>query len=122
MILVTGATGGLGRAVVEAVQKSGEGVRAMIRNEKDARKLPAVVSTIVADFSDTPSLRRALADVDAVFVVCAPIPELVRLESNVVDACVAAGVRHVVLASALGAADYPKSFPSWHRQVEEKLK
>jgi uncharacterized protein YbjT (DUF2867 family) len=122
MILVTGATGGLGRAVLDAVQKSGEGVRAMIRNEKDAGKIPAAVSTVVADFSDTQSLRGALADVDAAFVVCSPIPGLANLESNVVNACVEAAVSHVVLASALGAGDYPKSFPSWHRQVEEKLK
>jgi uncharacterized protein YbjT (DUF2867 family) len=39
-----------------------------------------------------------------------------------IDACVAAGVKHVVQNSALGAGDYDKSFPSWHRKVEEKLK
>jgi uncharacterized protein YbjT (DUF2867 family) len=27
-----------------------------------------------------------------------------------------------VLNSALGAADYPKSFPAWHRTVEDKLR
>jgi uncharacterized protein YbjT (DUF2867 family) len=32
-----------------------------------------------------------------------------------------AGVRHVVLNSTLGAGDYLKSFPSWHRRVEDKL-
>jgi uncharacterized protein YbjT (DUF2867 family) len=31
-------------------------------------------------------------------------------------------VPHVVLNSAFGAGDYPKSFPSWHRKVEDKLK
>src|SRR5262249_4921856 len=34
----------------------------------------------------------------------------------------AAGVKHVVLNSAIGAGDWNKSFPAWHRQVEEKLK
>ena len=34
----------------------------------------------------------------------------------------AAGVRRIVLNSALGAGDYQKSFPSWHRRVEDKLK
>ena len=38
-----------------------------------------------------------------------------------IDACKEAGVRHIVLNSALGAGDYPKSFPSWHRKVEDKL-
>jgi len=34
----------------------------------------------------------------------------------------AAGVRRIVLNSALGAGDYGKSFPSWHRAVEDQLK
>jgi uncharacterized protein YbjT (DUF2867 family) len=57
-----------------------------------------------------------------VYVVCSPIPQLVELECNAIEACVASGVRHVVLNSALGAEDYPKSFPAWHRQVEDRLK
>jgi len=60
--------------------------------------------------------------VESVYLVCSPIPELVQLESNMIDACVAAGVKHVVQNSALGAGDYDKSFPSWHRKVEDKLK
>jgi uncharacterized protein YbjT (DUF2867 family) len=39
-----------------------------------------------------------------------------------IDACAAAGVRRIVLNSAMGAGDYPKSFPSWHRQAEDRLK
>jgi len=82
----------------------------------------------VADHSDErrptrhkKSLGRALEGVDAVYLVCSPVRELVELEGNMVDACREAGVRHVVLNSALGAGDYPKSFPSWHRRVEDKL-
>jgi uncharacterized protein YbjT (DUF2867 family) len=40
----------------------------------------------------------------------------------VIDASVAAGVKHIVLNSALGAGDYPKSFPAWHRKVEDTLR
>src|SRR5947209_7252424 len=39
-----------------------------------------------------------------------------------IDACVNAGVSHIVLSSAMGAREYRKSFPSWHRRVEDKLK
>ncbi len=39
-----------------------------------------------------------------------------------IDACVIAGVKHIVLNSALGAGEYSKSYPSWHRKVEDKLK
>ena len=69
-----------------------------------------------------PSLASALHGVESVYLVCSPIPQLVDLESNVIEASQAAGVRRIVLNSALGAADFPKSFPSWHRKVEDKLK
>jgi uncharacterized protein YbjT (DUF2867 family) len=94
----------------------------MYRNDVDAKKAPSGTPTVIADFADKESLRRALTEVDTVFVVCSPIPQLVELESNVVEVCAEQGLRHVVLNSALGAADYAKSFPSWHRQVEDKLK
>ncbi len=60
--------------------------------------------------------------VTSIYVVCSPIPQLVELEGNVLDVCKESGVEHVVLNSALGAGDFPKSFPSWHRKVEDKLK
>jgi len=122
MILITGVTGTVGRAVLEEVRKSGKPFKAMYRSPDEAAKAGAGVATVVGDFADKESLRRALTGVEAVFLVCSPIPQLVELESNVIDACVASGVKHVVLNSALGAADYPNSFPSWHRKVEDKLK
>ena len=56
------------------------------------------------------------------YVVCSPIPQLVELESHMLDVCKESGVKHVVLNSALGAGDYGKSFPGWHRKVEDNLK
>jgi uncharacterized protein YbjT (DUF2867 family) len=122
MILVTGASGTVGRAVLDEVRKSGKPFKAMYRSDADAGKAPAGVAPVVANFAEKKSLRGALADMQTIFLVCSPVPELVELESNVIDACRENSVRHVVLNSALGAADYPKSFPSWHRQVEDKLK
>ncbi len=94
----------------------------MYRSGEDASKAPAGIATVVADFADRASLDRALSGVNVVYLVCSPIPTLVELESNTIDACVDAGVKHIVLNSALGAEDYTESFPSWHRKVEEKLK
>ena len=54
--------------------------------------------------------------------LCSPVPEFLDLESNAIDACRQSGVKHVLFPSSLGAADYPKSFPAWHRRVEDKLK
>jgi uncharacterized protein YbjT (DUF2867 family) len=122
MILVTGASGQVGRQVLEEVLKTGRPVKAMYRNAEDTKSAPAGVATVIADFADKASLSKALEGMDAIYLVCSPIPQLVELENNVIEACKHAGVGYVVLNSALGAGDYPKSFPSWHRQVEDKLK
>ncbi|MGA7221890.1 MAG: SDR family oxidoreductase [Candidatus Acidiferrales bacterium] len=121
MILVTGASGTAGKAVLAEVARSGAKHRAMYRSKTDAAKAPTGTETVIADFADNASLAAALRGIDSVYLVCSPVRELVELEGNAIDACVAAGVRRVVLNSALGAADYPKSFPSWHRKVEDKL-
>src|SRR5207244_12116211 len=76
----------------------------------------------MSDFGDTWSFWSALQEVDGVYLVCSPIQELVQLEGNAIDACKKAGVKKIVLNSALGAGDYDKSFPGWHRKVEDKLK
>jgi len=122
MILITGASGNVGKTVLQAVAKSGAQHRAMYRSAAEAAKASAGTETVVADFAKPETLGAALQNVDSVYLVCSPIPELVQLESNMIDACAAAGVKHVVQNSALGAGDYDKSFPSWHRKVEEKLK
>jgi len=122
MILVTGASGTVGREVLNQVAKKGVRHRAMYRSDREAAKAPAPTQTVVADFAKKDTLDAALRGVLTVYLVCSPIPDLVRLETAMIDACVAAGVRHVVLNSALGAGDYGKSFPSWHRQVEDHLR
>jgi len=122
MFLITGASGSVGKAVLfEAVRKEPK-VRAMFRSKEDAAKAPSGCEPVLADYADKASLRKALAGVTSVYVVSSPMPQLVELEGNMLEACKESGVQHVVLNSALGAGDYPKSFPSWHRKVEDKLK
>jgi uncharacterized protein YbjT (DUF2867 family) len=121
MILITGASGTVGRAVLHEVRKAGKAFKAMYRNAEEASKAPPGVPTVLADFAEAKSLKAALQGVDTVFLVCSPIPQLLELEGNMIDACKETGVRHIVLNSALGAGDYPKSFPGWHRKVEDKL-
>lgn len=122
MILVTGASGSVGKAVLQEVRKSGAKHRAMYRSAKEAAKAPTGTDAVIADFAKQETLSAALKGVASVYLVCSPIPELVQLESNMIDACLAAGVKHVVLNSAMGAGDYGKSFPSWHRKVEDNLR
>jgi uncharacterized protein YbjT (DUF2867 family) len=122
MILITGASGSVGKTVLHEVARSGLKHRAMYRSAAEAAKAPGGTETVIGDFAKKETLGAALKGVESVYLVCSPIPELVQLESSMIDACVAAGVRHVVLNSAMGAGDYSKSFPSWHRKVEDKLR
>src|SRR5262245_42320210 len=121
MILVTGASGTVGKEVLKQVGKSGAKVRAMYRSPQEAAKAPTGTEAVIADFAKKETLAPALHAVDSIYVVCSPVPDLVQLESNVIEACVDAGVKHVVLNSALGAGDWNKSFPAWHRKVEDRL-
>lgn len=122
MILITGASGSVGKSVLLEAIRKGSGVRAMYRSKEEAAKAPAGCEAVLADYSDKQSLHKALDGVTSVYIVCSPIPKLVELESNMLDACSECGVKHVVLNSALGAGDFGKSFPSWHRKVEDKLR
>jgi uncharacterized protein YbjT (DUF2867 family) len=122
MILVTGASGNVGKAVLSEVAQSGAPHKAMYRSKVEAVKAPACTATVIADFAKKETLAPALRGIDSVYLVCSPIPDLVQLETNVIDASVAASVKHIVLNSALGAGDYDKSFPSWHRKVEDRLR
>ena len=122
MILITGASGSVGKAVLQEASRKGSKFRAMFRSKQEAAKAPAGCEPVLADYSDKQSLRTALDGATSIYVVCSPIPQLVELEGNVLGVCKESGVEHVVLNSALGAGDFPKSFPSWHRKVEDKLK
>lgn len=122
MILITGASGTVGKAVLKEVARSGQKHRAMFRSKEDAAKAPAGTEAVIADFKDKASLAPALRGMESVYLVCSPIPDLTQLEGNVIEASEAAGVKRIVLNSALGAGDYAKSFPGWHRKVEDKLR
>jgi uncharacterized protein YbjT (DUF2867 family) len=122
MILVTGASGTVGKAVLREVSRSATKHRAMYRSAADAAQAPPGTETVIADFRKKETLSGALRDTQSVYLVCSPIPDLEQLEGNMIDACLEAGVKHVVLNSAMGAGDYGKSFPGWHRKVEDKLK
>lgn len=107
---------------MQELLKAGAPVRGMYRSSEDAAKAPKGANPVIADFADRASLDRALEGVDRVYLACGPIPQLVELESNMVDACREHNVKHLVLSSSLGADTYDKSFPAWHRKVEERVR
>ncbi len=65
-ILVTGATGMIGRNVVEQLVKRGADVRALVRNPEKAN-FPAGVAVAQGDLLDVDSLRSAFSGVSTLF-------------------------------------------------------
>lgn len=117
MILVTGATGTVGREVVRLLP-AGVGVRVMARSPGRVRGAGASAEVVWGDYEDRGSLERAFRGIRAVFVVTSRIgDDDVRL----VEAARVAGVRHVVKLSAAGVADVRAVdvLTQWQRGTEE---
>lgn len=123
-MLVTGATGNIGSKVVAELQKQNVSIRAFVRDPKKAEAmLGQSVELAVGDFADATSVRRALENVESVFLACSNDPRQVEYETSVIDAAVAAGVRRIVKLSALGAeVGSLVAFWDWHGKIEQHLR
>jgi uncharacterized protein YbjT (DUF2867 family) len=95
-VLVTGATGRVGRLVVGLLTEAGVPVRALTRRAPGAAGLPANVEVITGDLTVPASLDAALSDVSAVFLVWTAPPATVPA---VVERLAAAARRVVFLSS-----------------------
>jgi uncharacterized protein YbjT (DUF2867 family) len=65
-VLVVGATGSIGRLVVEEALRQGHAVRALVRSSEKARQLPAKAQAVVGDVTRPDTLGGAVKDIDAV--------------------------------------------------------
>src|SRR4051812_20798484 len=75
-ILVTGATGNVGRHVVDQLTAAGAQFRAMTR-DPDAAGLPAHLDVVRGDLTVAESLDACLRDIDTVFLVWVAPPEAI---------------------------------------------
>jgi uncharacterized protein YbjT (DUF2867 family) len=66
VVLVVGATGSIGRLVVEEALRKGHAVRALVRNQSKAARLPPDTQVIVGDVTRPDTLARAVDGVDAI--------------------------------------------------------
>jgi uncharacterized protein YbjT (DUF2867 family) len=101
MIVVTGATGNIGRPLVEALTAAGEKVVAVSRNDAE---FPAGVVHRKADLADAASLKPAFEGGEKLFLLTLD-PEL-RIEP-ILGAAADAGITSVVLISSQRAATRP---------------
>ena len=121
-ILVTGATGTVGREVVNALRKQGSDFVAGVRNENKAKDiLGPNTYTAYFDFEQPATFERATQNVDRVFLLGPPInPQLDELVNSFINHLDKRGIRRIVYLSALGAESL-EGLP-FHANVERKLK
>ncbi|HEX8977326.1 MAG TPA: NAD(P)H-binding protein [Solirubrobacteraceae bacterium] len=124
MILICGATGRTGGAVLRLLRGDQRPVRAMTHRPEAAERLRRYgVEAVVADLADPASLRAALAGVDAVYVANPATTALAEHEGNLAAAAAEAGVGHLVKLSVIGAADdAPITFGRLHGAAEAAVK
>ncbi len=101
-ILVTGATGTIGRIVVHHLAECGADVRALVRDPAKA-DLPAGVALAKGDFLDVDALRGALSGISTLFLLNAVVPDEFTQALVALNLAREAGVRRVVYLSVLHA-------------------
>ena len=115
MILITGATGFIGRAVVRQLSSIGYPLRTLIRPSPRTPKLPkgVPVEVAVVSLADVRGLRAALRDVDTIIHLASAenqgsrgnlLVADIQGTENLVEAASDAGVDRIVYLSHIGAA------------------
>ncbi|NUS15910.1 MAG: NAD(P)H-binding protein [Streptomyces sp.] len=118
MILVTGATGNIGRELVRELDAAGAAYRVLVRDPARAADLPAGAERVTGDFTRPGTLAAAFAGVDRAFLLTPGIAT--GTTAAAVAAAQAAGVRHLVLLSSTNVLGDPMpAMGRWHHEREE---
>jgi len=118
MILVTGATGTIGRELVPRLLEAGEPVRVFVRDKQKVEEKRVEIA--VGDLRQPSALEQALRGVDRVFLVVLDMGS--QQDKNVVEAAAHLGVKHVVKLSTLNAGRPRLQLDRWHYAKEELIR
>ncbi|MFE2497605.1 SDR family oxidoreductase [Streptomyces scopuliridis] len=125
-IVVTGATGHLGRLVVESLLADGvpaDGIAVVVRNEEKAAGLVARgVEPRVADYSRPETLTDAFRAGDRVLLISgSEVGQRVAQHTAVIDAARAAGVAQLAYTGVLGGPDADFQLAAEHKVTEQLI-
>lgn len=125
-VVVTGATGHLGRLVVESLLERGLPTEEITATGRDTTKLADLaergVITTRADFDDPACLRAAFAGADTLLLVSgSEVGKRVPQHRNAIEAAKEAGVGHLVYTSVLRADRSTLSLAPEHKATEQIL-
>lgn len=118
MILVTGASGHIGRELVPQLLTAGEHVHVLVRDPKKVAHLDERVERVIGDLNKPESLATAMQGVDKVFLVTFETKQ----DVEVIKAAKQAGVSQIVKLSSLEATDHEIQIGKWHFEREEIIR
>lgn len=127
MILITGATGRPGSAVIREFVRHGTQVRALVRDQARAAAVQGLPGVDVAfgDMLAPETLHGALDGVDRVLMISGAGPQMLETQCTFIDTANRAGVAHIVKLSGQDSTDGfdPERFRSTrsHEQIQRYL-
>ncbi len=122
MILVSGATGNTGRAVVAGLLATGAPVRAMVRRTEQVGMFPSGMQVVVADMGRPESLSAAVDGVRQMLLISPLDPSLVELQGRMAQAARSGGVHRIVKISTEIADPHSDSLIGrWHGLAEKEV-
>ncbi|MFD3516013.1 NAD(P)H-binding protein [Streptomyces sp. NPDC058657] len=116
MILVTGATGNIGSALLKQLHASGAGPLRGLTRDAARASFPRQVEAVEGDFADPASLKPALEGVQSLFLVSRVGPD-----ADILQVARQAGVEHVVLVSSITVQTHPHLGPAAENLAVEQL-
>lgn len=126
-IVITGASGHLGRLIVEQLLAAGTPPEQIVATGRDTAKIADLARSGVtvrrADFTDPGTLDDAFAGADAVMLVSTTtVDERFDNARNAIDAARRAGVSRIVYTSILNASTAQMKLADAHRRTEDHLR
>ena len=127
MILITGAKGLSGSAVIREFARQKEPVRALVRNRANARAFETfpTVEVVEGDMLRPETLGAALDGVDRVLMISSSNERMLETQSMFIDAAKKAGVRHIIkfsgAESGVGFNQRNFRFTRMHEDIERYL-
>jgi len=119
MILVTGASGNVGKEVLKQITQAGVEVRAAFQSVSKAAGTPSGVDIVSLDYNRPETLQTALKGADRVFLVGPPTAQLTALERKAMQVIAQSDIRQVVKLSAMGGRE--AIFTRQHAESEDYI-
>jgi len=122
IITVFGATGKVGKEMLEFFSQAGTYCRAVTRDLKKV-KPHSFVTWIEGNLADKSSLYNTIAGSKRIFLSTSFSEKMAELQGNAIDIAKEAGVEHIVKLSTKGVSERSEFLiPKLHYQIEQKLK